>query len=153
MGGRFQMTHPGRIGDDAPIVIVARPSPEPMIPINPEFFYPKMWFWDLVTMPKRPAPNSYPSLQKIIHVVALQYEVTVEEIHSARRDMKLVTPRQVIMYLCREMTMMTFPQIGRKIGNRDHTTIIHGYKKIKQVMEISPELRAVISELKAVIQR
>lgn len=71
------------------------------------------------------------SPQQLIEVVASFYDVTVESIKGVSRKKELVIPRQVAMYLLREELDASFPNIGSELGNRDHTTAMHSYQKIK----------------------
>ena len=80
-----------------------------------------------------------PSL--IINVVAEHFGVKPEDITSKKRNSEFVTPRQVVMYLCREMTDVSFTNIGKLLGKKDHTTVIHGVKKIEDEMQNNEELR------------
>ena len=66
----------------------------------------------------------------IIRTVANHYGLKVEEMKSHRRTAPLMLPRQVAMYLAKELTTRSFPEIGRQFGSRDHTTIMHGFRKI-----------------------
>ncbi|MGW1422712.1 helix-turn-helix domain-containing protein [Bradyrhizobium manausense] len=56
--------------------------------------------------------------------------ITMADIKSSRRTAKTVAPRQLAMYLCKELTNRTLPDIGRRFGGRDHTTVIHAVNKI-----------------------
>lgn len=80
-----------------------------------------------------------PSL--IINVVAEHFGVKPEDITSKKRNSEFVQPRQVVMYLCRELTSSSQIYIGRILGKKDHTTVIHGVKKIEAEMETNEELR------------
>ncbi len=71
------------------------------------------------------------SPQQLIETVASFYDVTVESIKGISRKKELVVPRQVAMYLLREELDASFPNIGAELGNRDHTTAMHSYQKIK----------------------
>ena len=80
-----------------------------------------------------------PSL--IISVVAEHFGVRAEDITSKKRNSEFVQPRQVVMYLCRELTDTSYTNIGKLIGKKDHTTIIHGVKKIGEEINYNEELR------------
>lgn len=80
-----------------------------------------------------------PSL--IINVVAEHFDVKPEDITSKKRNSEFVQPRQVVMYLCRELTTSSQVYIGKILGKKDHTTVIHGVKKIEAEMETNEELR------------
>jgi chromosomal replication initiator protein len=70
----------------------------------------------------------------ILREVAQQYGVSVEDIISARRHQKVVRPRQIVMYrLCYE-TDWSLPRIGRLLGDRDHTTVLNGRRKIERLI-------------------
>ncbi len=80
-----------------------------------------------------------PSL--IINVVAEHFGVKPEDITSKKRNSEFVQPRQVVMYLCRELTDISYINIGKLLGKKDHTTIIHGVKKITEELQMNEELR------------
>ena len=67
---------------------------------------------------------------------------------SRRRSKTLVHPRQIAMYLCRELTDASFPEIGRHFGGKDHTTIIHACKQINKAKEADSTLNATLESLK-----
>ncbi len=76
----------------------------------------------------------------IINVVAEHFGVKPEDILSKKRNSEFVQPRQVMMYLCREMTDTSYVNIAKLLGKKDHTTIIHGYNKIKEEIETNDDL-------------
>jgi chromosomal replication initiator protein len=71
---------------------------------------------------------------QILHETAGYFKLTVEELNSKSRTRTLVTARQIAMYLCRELTDMSLPKIGQVLGGRDHTTVIHADRKIRELM-------------------
>ena len=81
----------------------------------------------------------------IINVVAEHFGVRPEDIVSKKRNSEFVQPRQVVMYLCRELTNVSQVNIGRILGKKDHTTVIHGVKKIEAEMQNSEEFRNKIN--------
>lgn len=87
-----------------------------------------------------------PSL--IIEVVAEHFGVDAEDITSKKRNSEFVQPRQVSMYLCRELTDTSLKSIGILLGKKDHTTILHGVKKIAEEIEQSEELKNKIEIIK-----
>lgn len=91
-----------------------------------------------VIYPNKPKEIT-PSL--IINVVAEHFGVKAEDITSKKRNSEFVQPRQVVMYLCRELTDTSYINIGKLLGKKDHTTIIHGVKKVTEEIEINEELR------------
>ena len=70
------------------------------------------------------------TITNIKSVVADHYGITIKDMDSAKRSRNLVVPRQIAMYLCKEMTDKSLPQIGKEFGGRDHTTVLHACKKI-----------------------
>lgn len=91
-----------------------------------------------VIYPDRPTEIT-PSL--IIDVVSEHFGVNPDDITSKKRNSEFVQPRQVVMYLCRELTDTSLVNIGKLLGKKDHTTIMHGIKKITAEMETNEELR------------
>ena len=86
--------------------------------------------------------------QIILQTVSERYNVTVEEVVSKKRNKEYTLPRQVAMYLIRDMTSMSTTAIGRELGDRDHTTVMHGCDKIADAMTKDPTFRKSIEELK-----
>ena len=83
----------------------------------------------------------------IIQIVADHFNLTPEDIISQKRNAEISKPRQIAMYLCRTMTDTPLEQIGRYFGNRDHTTILHGYRKVNKEVTNSIETRSLIEIL------
>ncbi len=63
-------------------------------------------------------------------VVSQYYNLKIDDLESKRRTRAISYPRQIAMFLCREMTDLSLPKIGEEFGGRDHTTVIHAYEKI-----------------------
>ena len=84
----------------------------------------------------------------IISVVAEHYHVTVAELCGNKRSSKIVMPRQIAMYLCREIIDTSLKTIGKNLGNRDHTTIMHGIEKIEKELATNDNLKNSIATLK-----
>ena len=84
-----------------------------------------------------------PSL--IINVVAEHFGVSIDDIVSKKRNKEIALPRQVYMYLCRELTDISLDSIGSNVGGRDHTTVMHGVDKIKEDINNNEELRNKIT--------
>lgn len=84
----------------------------------------------------------------IIQVVAEHFNITPEEISSKKRNSEIVFPRQIAMYLCRDMTDIPLQSIGNYLGKKDHTTIIHGAQKIANEVENNESTRKVIEAIK-----
>ncbi len=79
--------------------------------------------------------------ETIINIVAEHYNVSVEDIKGQKRSKDIAYPRQVCMYLCRQMTSDSLQSIGAALGKKDHTTIIHGEKKIDAELKKDEILR------------
>lgn len=77
----------------------------------------------------------------IINVVSEHFGVRPEDITSKKRNSEFVQPRQVVMYLCRELTDTPYAAIGKLLGKKDHTTIMHGVNKISAEMKINEDLK------------
>ena len=84
----------------------------------------------------------------IIHVVAEHCGVKPEDITSKKRNSEFVQPRQVVMYLCRDLTDSSLVQIGKLLGKKDHTTVLHGIKKVTEELAVNDELRNKIETIK-----
>ena len=67
--------------------------------------------------------------------VAAHFNIRVSDMHSARRARSVARPRQVAMYLAKQLTARSLPEIGRKFGGRDHTTVMHAVKKVNELRE------------------
>ncbi|HPC78299.1 MAG TPA: chromosomal replication initiator protein DnaA, partial [bacterium] len=89
-------------------------------------------------------PATIPEIQK---VVAEYYGISIDEIRGQRRTRDSVFPRQVAMYISRELTNASLPAIGREFGGRDHSTVIYAYEKIKETMRQDSEVAKTINQL------
>ena len=74
--------------------------------------------------------------------------IKVSELKSDKRLKALVVPRQIAIYLCRELTKASYPEIGEKFGGKDHSTIIHSVKKIEALITQNLEMKSTIETLK-----
>ena len=84
----------------------------------------------------------------ILMTVAEHYHIKIDDIKGSKRSADIVGPRQIAMYLCREMTSTPLKAIGKLMGNRDHTTVLHGVEKISKEMETSDDLKNTIDIIK-----
>lgn len=84
------------------------------------------------------------SISGIQKRVAEFFNLNVSDLKSARRHKIVAQPRQIAMYLCRKLTSASFPEIGSRFGGKDHTTVMHGVKKIEQLLDQDPRLRKTI---------
>ncbi len=84
----------------------------------------------------------------LFHPVAEHYGVNPEDITSKKRNSEFVLPRQVVMYLCRDLTETSLANIGKLLGKKDHTTVIHGANKISEELATNEELKNNIEIIK-----
>lgn len=100
------------------------------------------------------APNEKKDItpEYIISMVAEHFDVTEEDICGTKRSSKIVRPRQIAMYLCRNMTKVPLATIGKAMGNKDHTTVMHGAEKIEKEMKTSQSLANTIEILQKKIR-
>ncbi len=87
-------------------------------------------------------------IQKIQKVVSEYYNVTVEDLKSKKRVSNIAFPRQIAIYLSRNLTDESFPRIGMEFGGRDHSTIIHSCDKIQKEIKNNKQLENIIEEIK-----
>jgi chromosomal replication initiator protein len=86
--------------------------------------------------------------KQIIREVSEFYDVDINDILGSSRKKELVNPRQIIMYLIREETSSSFPNIGAEVGGRDHTTVMHACKKITQDLNVNDKLSNEINSIR-----
>ena len=98
---------------------------------------------DLIHPPK----NRPITIDLIQTVVSNHYGIKIAEMKSKKRTKNIAFPRQVAMYLARELTDSSLPQVGAEFGGRDHTTVIHACEKIQTAMKMDPALQITIKEL------
>jgi chromosomal replication initiation ATPase DnaA len=94
------------------------------------------------------APPKLPLIVDIQKAVCEFYGVSRVDILSERRTAHIVLPRQIAVYLSRQLTLRSLPEIGRRFGGRDHTTCISAFRKIQRLLECDRELADEISEIK-----
>ncbi|MDL1896199.1 chromosomal replication initiator protein DnaA, partial [Anaerolineae bacterium CFX7] len=88
------------------------------------------------------------SMDQVLTAVCEYYRVSVEEIKGRGRNKEVVTPRQMAMYLLREATGASLPQIGEELGGRDHTTVMYSVEKIAQEIEQDDQRRREMLAIK-----
>lgn len=87
----------------------------------------------------------------IKRAVADHFKVRVADIVSDRRTTEVIMPRQIGMFLTKELTPLSYPQIGRQFGGRDHTTVIHAFNKIAALLLTDASLAAAVDAIRASI--
>jgi chromosomal replication initiator protein len=85
--------------------------------------------------------------KNIIEIVCNYYDITVEQIKSKVRSRDISYPRQIAMYIMREITDLSLPKIGSVFGGRDHTTVIHAYEKIANEVKNNSDFKMTVNDL------
>lgn len=101
----------------------------------------------------RPPDKKKIKIKGIQELVARHFNVSREDILSARRTANVMLPRHIAMYLSKLLTLRSLPEIGRRFGNRDHTTVLNAVRKITGLVTADPALAAEIELLKEMLVR
>jgi len=88
------------------------------------------------------------TLDAVQEAVAAKFHIKMADLKSKRRTKVLVYPRQIAMYLCREITQQSYPEIARHFGGKDHTTVMHACKQVEKGKQSVPGLLGILEELK-----
>ena len=97
-----------------------------------------------------PVDNVQMTPQVIIDVVSSYFDLTVDELVGKGRTKRFVQARQIAMYLCRELTDLSLPKLGQACGGRDHTTVMHAERRIREQLT---EDRVTFNEVQELTQR
>lgn len=89
-----------------------------------------------------------PRVLDIQKAVCAHYEIPLEEMQSQRQQRLIARPRQIAMYLAKQMTPHSLPAIGRMFGNRDHSTVIHAVRKVESLRASDPQIERAISRIR-----
>jgi chromosomal replication initiator protein len=100
----------------------------------------------------RPQDPKRVKIEDIQRIVARQYNVSRADLLSSRRTANVVRPRQIAMYLAKALTLRSLPEIGRRFGGRDHTTVLHAVRKIETLASNDSALAEEIELLKRLLQ-
>jgi chromosomal replication initiator protein len=92
-----------------------------------------------------------PTLRDIEAAACVRFGLTVEQLRGPRKCRGIVRPRQIVMYLAREMTPLSYPRIGAHF-HRDHTTVLSGERRIRELIEVKPKVAAYVREVRAMIR-
>jgi chromosomal replication initiator protein len=90
-------------------------------------------------------------VEEILNLVAAHFSVTRADLLSARRTTSVVRPRQIAMYLSRNLTSRSLPEIGQRFGGRDHTTVLHAVRKVEVLIGENPALKEEVGLLKRML--
>lgn len=93
------------------------------------------------------------TFEGIIKVVAEHYNIKEEELFNKKRTQNIAYPRQIAMYLCRELADLSYPRIGELFGGRDHTTVIHAYEKISKNKNTNLALQNELQEMTNILRQ
>ena len=87
------------------------------------------------------------SISDIIEVVTGHFDVRLSDLQSRKRSQSITEPRQICMFLARNLTRHSLEEIGGHLGGRDHTTVMHAYNKINQAKDTNPKMHALLNDL------
>jgi chromosomal replication initiator protein len=91
-------------------------------------------------------------IEDILRIVSRHFKVPRNDLLSSRRSRDVVRPRQIAMYLAKSLTSRSLPEIGRRFGGRDHTTVLHSVRKVEQMMKDDGDLCQEIELLKRMLE-
>jgi chromosomal replication initiator protein len=92
------------------------------------------------------------TIDEIQKRVAEHFNIRVTDMHSARRARAVARPRQVAMYLAKQLTSRSLPEIGRKFGGRDHTTVMHAVRKVDELKTNDPSFAEDVDLLRRMLE-
>lgn len=92
------------------------------------------------------------TIEEIQKQVANHFNIRVSDMHSARRARSVARPRQVAMYLAKQLTARSLPEIGRKFGGRDHTTVMHAVRKVEELKTLDPGFAEDVELLRRMLE-
>lgn len=125
-------------GHEPPEPIVAEKPAPPLLPIPNE---------KIAAAAEVAFPEWAGAIKRIQIAVCAEYGITSVDLCSHRRHQRVVRPRQVAMYLCKMLTDRSLPEIGRRFGQRDHTTVIASIRRIETICASDPDFRSRIEKV------
>ena len=135
--------------------VVPPPKPEPIQSRveSAAQFYAAGWrtIHALEYSPEKQLPRG-PTCDEVIRTTAHFYGITNNDIRSQRRTANVTRPRLIAYYLCSELTLKSLPEIGRHMGGKDHTSVLHGVRKIRGLLTCDPDLSAEVDQLISVLR-
>jgi chromosomal replication initiator protein len=99
-----------------------------------------------------PPPGYRPTIEKIQEAVSAHFGLTVAKLTSGSREQKIAQPRQMAMFLCREIAEETFQSIAEKFNKKDHTTVISAVDRAKELIQTDPEFKGAVEKLRKELQ-
>jgi hypothetical protein len=144
---------PMRVNPPPKPVLIEQPvDPDPAIVLNQGVIGWSFWPYHYVSVKPITFDDTRIMIHGVIRAVCDFYGVTPAELSSACRTRQLIIPRHVAMYLAREMTPKSLPAIGRALGGRDHTTVLHAHRKIKDMRQKDEVLNRDIDTIRASVK-
>ena len=122
------------------------PVPKIAAPKKPERPTPKYWFEIVEEID--PSNGARPSILRIQEVVGAYFNIPVQDLISHHRAYSVALPRQIAMYLCRELTLFSLAFIAKRFGGRDHSTIHHGHGKISRLVASDAAFAGTVEEIR-----
>jgi len=95
-----------------------------------------------------PPPGYRPSIERIQEAVSAHFAITVARLTSSSREQKIALPRQIAMYLCRELAKETLQSIAEKFNKKDHTTVISAIDRVTELMVSDPAITSAVQTLR-----
>ena len=92
------------------------------------------------------------TIEEIQKKVSEHFNIKLSEMFSPRPARSVARPRQIAMYLCKQLTSRSLPEIGRKFGNRDHTTVMHAVRKVDELMSIDTSISDDVEMLRRTLE-
>lgn len=96
--------------------------------------------------------DQFQSIKEVQSIVCEVCGITMVDMLSHKRSQSITKPRQIAMYLCRELTVYSLPEIGNAFGGKDHTTVIHACRNVKKMIVEKKELREMIEKIKILLR-
>lgn len=100
---------------------------------------------------EKAAPGRAPKIDDILRVSCKYFDLTRSQMTSDRRTAPVVYARQIAMYLCKFHTTKSYPEIGRRFGGRDHTTVLHGHHKIERLVHANISVAYDVAHVEAML--
>lgn len=117
----------------------------------PDRDYERAWAFEIMGLVDS-SPHRRPRVIEIQRAAARHFSVELNDILSDRRDRKIALARHVAMYLARDLTLKSFQDIGSRFGARDHSTVVHGVKRIEAKLLFDAELTADVGRIRVELE-
>lgn len=135
----------------AEAIRVIKPVKEPApIPVDVVKQWVERQMKNAVPIPKA---TTYPTIEEIQRAVCAHFNVSRIDMISPRRHKDIVLPRQIAVFLAKELTVRSLPEIGRRFGGRDHTTAIASIRKITRLLPIDRDLSQHVESIRSQLAR